>query len=1075
MISKLIEYSARNKFLVLLLIFFASAWGLWALLRVPLDAIPDLSDAQVIVYTEWPGRSPQIMEDQITYPIVSSLIAAPRVKYVRGISMVGDSFVYVVFEDGTDIYWARSRVLEYMQGLGRKLPEGVTPTLGPDATGVGWVFQYALVDSSGRRSLAELRTLQDWYLRYWLSSVPGVAEVATVGGFVKQYQVTVNPQTLLAYGLPLKTVVEAIRRSNNEVGGRVLEISGVEHFVRGLGYIRSLEDIEIIPVGTDGQGTPILVRDIGQVQLGPDLRRGIAELNGEGEAVGGVVVMRYGGNALTVIRAVKEKLEEVKRSLPEGVSIVTTYDRSSLILRAIDTLKATLGEEMIVVSLVIIIFLFHFRSSLIPIFTLPIAVLLSFIPMYYLGVTANIMSLGGIAIAIGAMVDAAIIMVENAHKRLDEWQQEGGVGSREEVIIEAFKEVGTPIFFALLVITVSFIPIFVLEAQEGRLFKPLAYTKTFSMAFAALLAVTLTPALATFLIRGRIHSEEYHPVSRVLIALYEPVVAFVVRFRKTMVVAAVVVMALSLPVFTQLGSEFMPPLNEGTLLYMPTALPGLSITQARRVLQAQDQMLKGFPEVETVFGKIGRANSPTDPAPLNMVETVVNLKPPEEWRTVEMERWYSAWAPEWLKGPLQRLWPEERPLTWDELLGEMDKTLKFPGMPNIFWMPIQTRTEMLATGIRSVLGIKVFGPDLQSIEQAGLRIEAVLAPLRGTRSAYYDRAAGGYYLDFEVRRMEAARYGLTVGDVQDIIETAIGGKNITWTVEGRERYAVNLRYPRELRDDMEKLKRVLVHTPTGALVPMAQLADIRYTSGPPMVRDEDAQLVGYVFVDVAGRDLGGYVAEAKRTVAERVQLPPGVHLAWAGQFQYLERAKEKLMMIVPFTLLLVFVLIYLNTGSVTKTVIVLLAVPFSLVGAVWLLYLLDYNMSVAVWVGLIALAGLDAETGVVMLLYLDLAYEQMKREGQMKSFADLREAVMQGAVKRIRPKMMTVTAILVGLLPIMWGHGTGADVMKRIAAPMIGGVITSGILELLIYPAIYTLWKWRWEVRPALGAQAKGG
>jgi Cu(I)/Ag(I) efflux system membrane protein CusA/SilA len=1093
-ISKLIEYSARNRFLVLLLIFFASAWGVWALTRVPLDAIPDLSDAQVIVYTEWPGRSPQIMEDQITYPIVSSLIAAPRVKYVRGISMVGDSFVYVVFEDGTDIYWARSRVLEYMQGLGRKLPEGVTPTLGPDATGVGWVFQYALVDESGRRSLAELRTLQDWYLRYWLSSMPGVAEVATVGGFVKQYQVTVDPQALLAYGLPLKTVVEAIRRSNNEVGGRVLEVSGVEHFVRGLGYIRSLQDIEIIPVGTDGKGTPILVRDIGQVQLGPDLRRGIAELNGEGEVVGGVVVMRYGENALTVIRAVKEKLEEVKCSLPEGVSIVTTYDRSHLILRAIDTLKATLGEEMIVVSLVIIIFLFHLRSSLIPIFTLPIAVLLSFIPMYYLGVTANIMSLGGIAIAIGAMVDAAIIMVENAHKRLDEWQQahplphpppsrgrvgvgvrseEGQVGSREEVIIEAFKEVGTPIFFALLVITVSFIPIFVLEAQEGRLFKPLAYTKTFSMAFAALLAVTLTPALATFLIRGRIHPEESHPVSRVLIALYHPVVAFAVRFRKTMVVAAVVVMALSFPLFTQLGSEFMPPLNEGTILYMPTALPGLSVTEARQVLQTQDQLLKRFPEVETVFGKIGRSNSPTDPAPLNMVETVVTLKPPEEWRTVPVERWYSSWAPAWLKPPLNWLWPEERSVTWDELLKEMDRTLKFPGMTNIFWMPIQTRTEMLATGIRSVLGIKAFGPDLESVEQAGLRIEAVLAPLRGTRSVYYDRAVGGYYLDFEVRRAEAARYGLTVGDVQDIIETAIGGKNITWTVEGRERYAVNLRYPRELRDDMENLKRTLVHTPAGALVPMAQLADIRYTSGPPMVRDEDAQLVGYVFVDVAGRDLGGYVAEAKQTVAERVQLPPGVHLAWAGQFQYLERAKEKLMMIVPFTLLLVFVLLYLNTGSVTKTVIVLLAVPFSLVGAVWLLYLLDYNMSVAVWVGLIALAGLDAETGVVMLLYLDLAYEQMKREGRMKSFADLREAVMQGAVKRIRPKMMTVTAILVGLLPIMWGHGTGADVMKRIAAPMIGGVITSGILELLIYPAIYTLWKWRWEVRPA--AQAQGG
>ncbi len=1071
MIGKLIEYNAKNRFLVLLLLFFASAWGLWALLRVPLDAIPDLSDVQVIVYTEWPGRSPQIMEDQITYPIVSSLIAAPRVKYVRGVSMIGDSFVYVVFEDGTDIYWARSRVLEYLQGIARRLPEGVTPTLGPDATGVGWVFQYALVDRSGKHSLAELRSLQDWYLRYWLSSVPGVAEVATVGGFVKQYQVTVNPQALLAYNLPLETVIEAIRRSNNEVGGRVLEVSSVEHFVRGLGYIRSLRDIEDIPVGTDGKGTPIRVRDIGQVQFGPDLRRGIAELNGEGEAVGGIVVMRYGENAVTVIREVKEKLEEVRRSLPEGVEIVTTYDRSNLILRAIATLKATLQEEMAIVSLVIIVFLFHLRSSLIPIFTLPIAVLLAFIPMYYLGVTANIMSLGGIAIAIGAMVDAAIIMVENAHKRLDEWQRQGRPGSRERVIIEAFKEVGPAIFFALLVITVSFIPIFALESQEGRLFKPLAYTTMFSMAFAAALAVTLTPALATFFIRGRIHSEERHPVSRMLIALYHPIVAFVVRFRKTMVVAAVVVMALSLPVFAKLGSEFMPPLNEGTLLYMPTALPGMSVTQARQVLQTQDQLLRGFPETEMVAGKIGRANSPTDPAPLNMVETVVNLKPPEAWRTVKVERWHSGWTPDWLKAPLQRLWPEERPMTWDELLDEMDQTLKFPGMPNIFWMPIQTRTEMLATGIRSVLGIKVFGPDLESIEQVGTRIEAVLGPLRGTRSAFYDRAAGGYYLDFDVRRAEAARYGLTVGDVQDVIETAIGGKHITWTVEGRERYSVNLRYPRELRDDVEKLKRTLIHTPAGPLVPMAQLADLRYSVGPPMVRDEDAQLVGYVFVDVAGRDLGGYVAEAKQTLAERIALPPGVHLAWAGQFQYLERAQEKLMFIVPLTLLVVFVLIYLNTGSAVKTLIVFLAVPFSLVGAVWLLYLLGYNLSVAVWVGLIALAGLDAETGVVMLLYLDLAYEQMKREGRMKSFADLQEAVMQGAVKRIRPKMMTVMAILVGLLPILWSSGTGADVMKRIAAPMLGGIVTSAVLELLIYPAIYTLWKWRWEVKPAHGDQ----
>ncbi|MEW6296330.1 MAG: CusA/CzcA family heavy metal efflux RND transporter [Thermodesulfobacteriota bacterium] len=1047
MIDKLIDYSARNRFLVLLLTGFASAWGAWALTRVPLDAIPDLSDVQVIVYTEWPGRSPQIMEDQITYPIISSLIAAPKVQYVRGISMVGDSFVYVVFEDGTDMYWARSRVLEYMQGITGKLPEGVTPTIGPDATGVGWVFQYALIDKSGKHSLADLRSFQDWYLRYWLSGVPGVAEVATVGGFVKQYQVTVNPNALLAYNLPIGTVIDAIRRSNNEVGGRVVEVSGTEHFVRGLGYIRSIEDIETIPVGTDGNGTPVLVRDIGHVQLGPDLRRGIAELNGEGEAVGGIVVMRYGENALTVINAVKEKLTDVKRSLPEGMEIVTTYDRSDLILRAIATLREKLTEEMLVVSVVIVIFLFHFRSSLIPIFTLPVAVLLSFIPMYYLGVTANVMSLGGIAIAIGAMVDAAIVMVENAHKKLDEWQQGDRREPRERVILDAFKEVGAPIFFALLVITVSFIPVFALEAQEGRLFKPLAYTKTFSMAFATLLAVTLTPALATFLIRGRIYAEERHLVSRVLVALYTPVVAFVVHFRKTVVAAAALILVLSIPVFARLGSEFMPPLNEGTILYMPTALPGISATEARRVLQVQDQLIKSFPEVDTVFGKIGRANTPTDPAPLNMVETVVTLKPEDEWR---------------------------EGMTWDTLLDEMDRRIRVPGMPNIWWMPIQTRTEMLATGIRSVLGIKVFGPDLESIERVGTQIEAVLGPLRGTRSAYYDRAMGGYYLDFDVRREEAARYGLTVGDVHDIIETAIGGKSITQTVEGRERYSVNLRYPRELRDDVEKLTRTLVSTPANKLVPIGQLADIRYTTGPPMVRDEDAQLVGYVFVDVVGRDLVGYVAEAKRAVEERVQLPPGVHLTWAGQFQYFERAKEKLKVVVPFTLLLVFVLLYLNTGSVTKTMIVLLAVPFSLVGAVWFLYLLDYHLSVAVWVGLIALAGLDAETGAVMLLYLDLAYEQMKREGRMRSFDDLREAVMHGAVRRIRPKMMTVLTILLGLLPIMWSTGTGADVMKRIAAPMVGGIFTSFLLELLVYPAIYAIWKWRWEVRPALTGARNG-
>ncbi len=1061
MIARLIELCARNRFLVLLLMGLACAWGILALVRVPLDALPDLSDVQVIVYSEWPGRSPRTMEDQVTYPIVSALVSAPKVKYVRGVSMVGDSFVYVVFEDGTDIYWARSRVLEYLQGIAKRLPEGVQPQLGPDATGVGWVFQYALVDKTGRHNLAELRSLQDWYLRYLLASVPGVAEVAAVGGFVKQYQVTLEPEALLAYRLPIQRVVEAISRSNNEVGGRVLEVSGTEHYVRGLGYFRSLEDIENIPVGTDGQGVPILVRDLGQVQLGPDLRRGIGELNGEGEAVGGIVVMRHGENALKVISAVKEKLKEIQSALPSGVEIVVTYDRSNLIQRAIDTLKTTLLEEMAIVSLVIVVFLWHLRSALIPIVALPVAVLLSFIPMVYLGVTANIMSLGGIAIAIGAMVDASIIMVENAHKRLEEWQSQGKPLAREQVILNALKEVGPSIFFALLVITVSFLPIFALEAQEGRLFKPLAYTKTFSMAFAAVLAVTLTPALAGLFIRGRIHPEERHPLSRALIALYRPVVAFAVRFRVGVVLGALAAVGLSLPLFLKLGSEFMPPLNEGTILYMPTSLPGMGMTQAQQVLKAQDRMLKSFPEVETVFGKIGRANTPTDPAPLNMVETVVELKAPSAWRKVPIKRWYSDWAPSWLKPGLQRLWPEERPLSYDELLDEMDKTLRFPGMPNIFWMPIQTRTEMLATGIRSVLGVKVFGPDLESIEQAGSQIEQVLAPLRGTRSVFYDRSSGGYYLDLAVNRLEAARYGLTVGDVQDVIETAIGGKSITWTVEGRERYSVILRYPRELRDEVEKLKALPVSTPQGLLLPLGQLVDVRYSLGPPMIRDEDGMLVGYVYVDVAGRDLGGYVAEAKQKVAKEVALPPGVHLSWSGQFEYLKRAQAKLSFIVPLTLALVFVLIYLNTGSVAKTLIVLLAVPFSLVGAVWLLYLLDYHLSVAVWVGLIALAGLDAETGVVMLLYLDLAFARRQQEGRMQTFADLKEAVMEGAVRRIRPKLMTVATILIGLLPILWSTGTGADVMKRIAAPMLGGVVTSALLELAVYPAIYALWKRR--------------
>ncbi len=1064
MIERLIAWSARNRFLVFLTVIFLSFWGVFALRGVSLDAIPDLSDVQVIIFTDWPGRSPDLVEDQITYPIITKLVSAPRVKFVRGQSFFGLSFVYVIFDDGTDIYWARSRVLEYMQGVAGRLPEGVVPTLGPDATGVGWVYQYAVIDRSGRYDLAFLRSLQDWHLRYALASVPGVAEVASVGGFVKQYQVNVNPNALLAYNIPLNGVIEAIRRSNNDVGGRAIEASGTEYMVRGRGYIRSVADLENVPLGAGDQGTPILLRDIARVQIGADMRRGIVDYNGEGEAVGGVIVMRYGENALDVINGVKAKIEELKPSLPEGIEIVPVYDRSSLIQRAIATLKEKLIEESIIVSLVCIVFLLHFRSALVAILILPIAILLAFIPMYYMHLTSNIMSLGGIAIAIGAMVDAAIVMIENAHKRLERWEREGQPGSRAQVIIEAAQEVGKPLFFSLLVITVSFIPVFTLEAQEGRLFKPLAYTKTFAMFFASFLSVTLAPALMLLLIRGRIATEAKNPVSRFLIWLYNPIVRTVLRFRKTTVALALVALAATLPAFLRLGSEFMPPLHEGTIIYMPSALPGLSVTPAARILHIQDKLLRQFPEVQSVFGKIGRVESPTDPAPIMMVETLVELKPESQWRTVRQDRWYSRWSPELVKKVLRRLWPEERIMTFDELVDSMDAQMRFPGMPNVWWMPIQTRTEMLATGFRSVLGLKIFGPDLQVIEQIGKEIEAAVGMVPGTRSVLSERTTGGYFIDFKIRRQEAARYGLQVADVEDLIETAIGGKEISMTIEGRERYPIQVRYARELRDDIEALKRVLVPTPAGAQVPMAQLADLRITTGPPSIRDEGGQLVGYVFIDVTGRDLVGYVEEAKKMIAQMVQIPKGYYLSWAGQFQYFERAKARLIIVVPLTLAIIFVLLFLNFNSVAKTLIVLLSIPFSLVGGIWLLYLLGYHLSVAVWVGIIALAGVAAETGVVMIVYLDEVYDRRVREGTMRGPGDLHEAIIEGAVQRVRPKMMTVTAIMAGLLPIMWSHGTGADVMKRIAAPMVGGMVTSTILTLMVIPAIYALWR-SWQLR----------
>ncbi len=1067
MIEKIIEYSAKNKLLVLIVVLFISAWGVWALLNVPLDAIPDLSDVQVIVFTEWPGRSPDLVEDQITYPIITTMLAAPNVKFVRGQSFFGLSFVYVIFEDGTDMYWARSRVLEYMNEVGGQLPEGVTPTLGPDATGVGWVYEYALVDESGRHNLAQLRSFQDWHLKYWLEAVPGVAEVASIGGFVKQYQVDLDPNALLAYNIPIQKVIEAIRRSNNDVGGRVIEVAGTEHMVRGRGYITSVEDINYIPLGTDGNGTPLYVKDIAEVHLGPDMRRGLAELDGKGETVGGIVVMRYGENALDVIDRIKRKIVEIEPSLPEGVKIVTTYDRSDLIHRAIETLTEKLIEESIIVSLVCILFLFHFRSSLVAILTLPIAILMAFIPMYYMKLTSNIMSLGGIAIAIGAMVDAAIVMIENAHKRLEQWESDGrkgSQGSRFEVIVGAAKEVGKPLFFSLLIITVSFIPVFTLEAQEGRLFKPLAYTKTFAMFFASILSITLAAVLMVLLIRGKIIPEARNPISRALIWLYYPIVRLVLRFRKSVIALAILILIFTIPAFVRLGSEFMPPLNEGSILYMPTSVPGMSITEAAKVLHTQDKIISQFPEVERVFGKIGRARTPTDPAPLSMVETTVTLKPEEEWRTVRKERWWSARAPGFLRSALDRFWPEERPISWNDLIEEMDKVLQFPGMPNIWWMPIQTRTEMLATGIRSPLGIKIFGSDLKTIERIGLDIESALSSLAGTRSVFAERVTGGYFVDFEVNRKEASRYGLTVGDVQDIIQTAIGGMNVSTTIEGRERYPINVRYARELRDDIDQLKRILVPTPTGTHVPMAQLADIRTTTGPPQIRDEDAQLVGLVFVDVAGRPLGDYVQEAKQVIEKQVTIPTGYRLSWGGQFQYMERAKERLKIIVPFTVFIIFFLLYLNFNSVTESLIVMLSVPFSLVGGIWLLFLLGYNLSVAVWVGIIALSGVAAETGVVMIVFLDEAYNRRRDAGQMSTMQDLYDAVIEGAVQRVRPKMMTVSAIMAGLFPIMWSTGAGADVMKRIAAPMVGGMVTSTVLTLVVIPAIYMVWK-GWSIR----------
>lgn len=1038
-IAQIIAYCARHAVLTVIIIMLFALWGYRSLMQTPLDAIPDLSDVQVIIYSEWPGRSPDLVEDQITYPLTRKLLAAPNVKFVRGQSFMGLSFVYVIFKDDTDIYWARSRVMEYLNTAAADLPEGVRPTLGPDATGVGWVFEYALVDKSGQHNLADLRSLQDFKLRYWLESVEGVAEVASIGGFEKEYQVTVDANKLASYGLSLKQVAQAIRRSNNDVGGRVLEIAGHEHFIRGRGYIKSVQDIEGIALGVGKTGVPVRVRDIAQVSLGPAMRRGLAELDGEGKTVGGIVIMRYGEDALNVIERIKQRLVEVKSSLPAGVEIATAYDRSGLIYDAMSTLKKTLFEEMLIVSLVIMIFLWHFRSSLIVIISLPVAILLAFIPLSMQHMTANIMSLGGIAVAIGAMVDAAIVMIDNIHKQLavaeaDEKASSKGI-NRQEIIIQAMQQVGPSIFFSLVIITLAFVPVFALQGTEGRLFSPLAYTKTYAMGFAALLAITLTPALAVLLIRGKISGHQ-NGLNKLLIQLYQPIVRFALRFRLWVIGLSILALIVTIPVFLKLGNEFMPPLNEGSILYMPTSLPGMSITEAGKVLQTMDRQLKQFPEVERVFGKVGRSTSPTDPAPLSMVETVITLKPQEQWRAG---------------------------MTWDKLIAEMDEQLQYPGMPNIWWMPIQTRIEMLATGIRSSLGIKVFGDDLETIEQTAVSIEQLLKndprTKPYTRSIYAERLTGGYFLDFNIDRDKIARYGLTIDDVEEVLMTAVGGMTVSHTIEGRERYAINLRYARSFRDNPDALERVLVPTPGGAQIPISQLADIEFVTGPPMLRNEDGQLVSFVFVDVNELGIVDYVNLAQQIVNEKANIPQGVRISWAGQFKYFERAKAKLMVLAPLTLLIIFLLLYINHGSIAEALIILLAIPFSLTGAMWILHFLEYNLSIAVWVGMIALAGLAAEMGVLMMLYLGLSCEQRKAENRLKTAADLSEAIVAGASQRIRPMLMTSLASFIGLLPILWSTGAGADVMKRIAAPMVGGIASALIMVLIVFPAVYSYWK----------------
>ncbi len=1144
MLEKIIEYSVKNRFIVILFTIFIVAWGIYSLATTPLDAIPDLSDVQVIVYTQYPGQAPQVVEDQVTYPLTTAMLAVPGAKVVRGYSFFGSSFVYIIFEDGTDLYWARSRVLEYLNYVSGRLPGGVTPSLGPDATGVGWVYEYALIDKSGRYDLAQLRSMQDWFLRYELTAVEGVSEVASVGGFVKQYQVEVDPNKLLAFNIPLSKVKHAIKRSNRDVGGRLIEMSETEYMVRGLGYIKSIEDLENIPLSVDDTGTPILIRDVAYVHLGPELRRGVTELDGQGEVVGGVVIMRYGENALATIERVKEKLNSLRAGLPEGVEIVTVYDRSGLIKRAVDNLKEKLIEESIIVALVCLIFLLHFRSAFVAIFTLPVGILIAFIIMKAQGLNANIMSLGGIAIAVGAMIDAAIVMIENAHKQLE---TTGKTQDHWTSITIAAKQVGPALFFSLLIITFSFMPIFTLQAQEGRLFSPLAFTKTYAMAASALLAVTLVPVLMGYFVRTTLlperwslrkqkavtvfssllvfivtyllakllpnytvlHSfgfyialslgalvvlllwpqaisrEDKNPINRFLIWAYRPIISWALRHKLITILFAALIAATILPYnsmvvnrlpeglirstaekldflfpFEKIGGEFMPPLNEGDLLYMPTTLPGISITKARELLQQTDKIIKSFPEVKSVFGKIGRADTATDPAPLSMLETTIMLKPEDEWRKVPVKRFFSGW-PHFTRQLLSKIWPEEKTISPKQLTDKLNRAIQFPGLTNAWTMPIKTRIDMLATGIKTPVGIKLMGDDLSTLSSLGKEIEAILSPLPGTLSVFSERVTGGYFLDYDINRKAAARYGLTVGDVQDVIQSAVGGMNVSETIEGLERYPINIRYGRELRDSISKLKRILIPTPSGAQIPITQVADINIRRGPPVIKSENSRMSAWIYIDLDNIDVATYVKSARNLLDEKLSLPPGYSLVWSGQYEYMERANKRLAVVIPITLLIIFLLLYFNFKSISESIIVMLTLPFAIAGGLWFIYMLGYNMSIAVGVGFIALAGVSTEIGVLVLIYIDIAYEKQLLENRMNSKEDLHMAFIEGTSKRVRPIMMTVTAIIAGLLPLFWGHGAGADTMRRIAAPMIGGMVSSTILTLVVIPVIYALWKGR--------------